>query len=450
LRYIVLHSRRSSCHVMIPEYTRTISLICGKDLPDLYAPGPNLEERMRVKVQTLYNDWWGPAKATLATDPTKMSAEQLRVIAARLLKQVRYDGAFTGSGGKRDSVYGAYHNVYYRLRSDDVAERHAISPLHPSMLPMFLAPSGYRVDEKANAVQAESGFPYEAVIILSELAKNGGHDTVQLVARDDSQNSTVRMICLLALYRAGYPYDTERVLKLLDSETDRERRLILLLSLRWGDEQATAALLKHMDDANVEIATAAACALVDVQPREAIPKLKKLLERHFEEAPLMLLNAVAEFKSPEAKALLEKALVEAVEGTRNRRHLSRILDAFVASSEVPLEAYRRQDDRDYERQARLALDYCRERAQREQADRRRLSAVVESLQMQLQIALRIEALRRDEYKRLLKLQGDEVVTAEESMRAHAHLQSASAEVESIRATLRERESQLDSWKKTTR
>ena len=189
-----------------------------------------------------------------------MNAGQLRVIAARLLKQVRYDGDFTGSGGKRNSAYGAYHNVYYRLRSNDVAERHAIAPLHASMLTMFLAPSGYRTDKTAEAVQPEPGFPYETVVILSELAKNGGREAVRDVAHDENQNSTVRMICLLALYRGGYPYDTERMLRLLASETDIERRLILLLSLRWGDEQATAALLKNMDDPNAEIATAAACA----------------------------------------------------------------------------------------------------------------------------------------------------------------------------------------------
>jgi len=67
-------------------------------------------------------------------------------------------------------------------------------------------------------------------------------------------------------------------LGLLASETDRERRLILLLSLRWGDEQATTTLLANLDDLDAEIATAAACALVDIQPDAAIPKLKKLLE----------------------------------------------------------------------------------------------------------------------------------------------------------------------------
>lgn len=144
LRYIVLHSRRSACHVMIPEYTRTISLIAGKELPALYEAGPNLDERMRKKIQALCNDWWRDAKATLTTDPSKMSALQLGVIAKRLLEQVRRDGDFTGAGGKRDSVYGAYHNVYYRLRSQDAAERIAAAPLYPSMLPALPASSGFR------------------------------------------------------------------------------------------------------------------------------------------------------------------------------------------------------------------------------------------------------------------------------------------------------------------
>jgi HEAT repeat protein len=299
-------------------------------------------------------------------------------------------------------------------------------------------------------MQPEPGFPYETVIILSEIAKSGGFEAVRRVAHDARQNSTVRMICLLALYRAGYPYETEPMFGLLASETDLERRLILLLSLRWGGEQATATLLKNLEDPNAEIATAAACALVDVQPPEAIPKLKRLLQRNYDNAPLMLLNAAAAFKSAEGREVLENALVEALEGKRNSRHLSRILDAFVDAWDVPRNAYRRQDDDDYERQAHLALAFCRERSQREQAERQRLSSAVESLRTQLRIAQEIEALRRAEYKRLLKLQGDDIVTAEESQRAHEHLQSVSNEVESLKATLRERESLLNTLNKKTR
>ncbi|MFO0869177.1 MAG: hypothetical protein U0935_09600 [Pirellulales bacterium] len=450
LRYIVLHSRRSACHIMIPEYTRTISLIAGKELPELYEPGPHLEERMRTKVQTLCNDWWRPAMRTLTTDPHKMNAEQLSVVAARLLQQVRRDADFSGAGGKRDTVYGAYHNVYHRLRSQDAVERLAATPLQPALLPLLLAPSGYRSDNQTPMTPAKSGFPFEAVVLVGELAKNGGQPDVMAVARDARQNATVRLICLLALQRAGFPYDTEQALGLLASETDRERRLILLLSLRWGDEQATTTLLANLDDLDAEIATAAACALVDIQPDAAIPKLKRLLERNYDAAPILLLGAVAEFQSPQAKALLEDALIQAVEGKRNRRHLSRILAAFIDSWGVPREVYHPHMERDDEQRARLVLDYCRERLQREEVERGKRAAAVESLQTQLRVALAIETLRRDEYKRLLKLQGEEIVTADESMRAHEQLRVVTAEVATLRNWLRDAEARLQALSRGAR
>lgn len=450
LRYIVLHSRRSAAHIMIPEYVRSISLIAGKDVPDMYEAGPKLEERMREKVQVLYHEWWRLAKAKLATDPEAMSLGQLQVIAVKLLKQVRYDGDFSGSGGKRDTAYGAYHNVYYRLRSNDAAERHAIAPLHPAMLPTLLEPSGYRTKDQPNTARLQAEFPFEAVVIISELAKNGSREAVQEIADDATQNSTVRLICLLAIHRAGYVYETDKIVSLLESETDMERRLIMVLSLRWGNEQATTALLKNLDDANAEIATAAACALVDSQPRDAIPKLKKLLDRNFADSPTILLNAVAAFQSSETRALLETLLVDAVEGKRNTRHLSRILDAFVASAEIPRDAYRKPDDRDYHRQAQIALEYSREQSKRAKAEQTRMQAMVESLKTQLRVAQEIETLRRNELKRLLMLQGDEIVTAQASQRAQEQVRSAAAEVEILRTELREIEYGLEALNEKNR
>lgn len=450
LRFIILHSKRSASHIMLPEYIRTIGLIAGKELPDFYQAGPDLEERMRVRVQSLCNDWWRSAKSTLVTDPSKMTDEQLRIIAEKLLKQVRYDGDFSGSGGRRDTAYGAYHNVYYRLKSNDAAERHKIEPLQPGMLPLFLAPSGYLKDDLKIAQSTPQEFPYEAVIILSEYAKKIDANAIKTIARNTAQNSTVRMVALLALYRAGYPYETEQILQILSTESDLERRLILLLSLRWGDERATAVLLKYMDDENAEIATAAASGLIDAQPSEAIPKIKKLFDRNFEEPPLMLLTTLSAFKSREGRELVEQLLIQALEGKRNSRHLMRLLYAFTDSWEVPRELFRRSDDRDYEKQARMALDYCRERAQREQVELRRQAAVVESLKTQLRVAMDIEGMRREEYKRLLSLQGDDVVTADESKRAHEQLRAAGVEVESFRAILRDKESMLQSSKKWAR
>jgi len=456
LRYIVLHSRHGNAHIRLPEYVHTISIIAGKDLTSLLnslTSEPSHEESIRTKVQELCDNWWSKDKLTLSIDSEQMSTEQLHIVAAKLLESVRSATDFSGAGGKSDSAYGAYHNVYYRL-NDSPYGPPEISPLHPSMLPMllapsgFLAPSGYPTDQSPQGSRTNNRFPFEAVIVLREIAKNGGHEEIKSIVQDDNQNSTVHLICLLALYRAGYPYDTEKMLLLLTKETDLERRLIALLSLRWGDERATAALLTYLDDANIEIATAAACALVDARPPEAAPKLKKLLDRNFEEAPLMLFSTIASFDSRETRAIIKDVLIEALEGKKNSQHLYRLLDAFADAWKIPREVYTEPNgtrDDNYARQARLALNYGLEQEKKKQADFERLTAVTESMRIQLKVATDIQKLRRDEYKRLLALQGDDVVSSQESQRAQEQLQAASAEVESLRSALREKEALLNSF-----
>ena len=73
LRYIVLHSKRSSRHVMIPEYRKTIVAISGHEIPAFYQSGPDTVTRMRSKVRELVNGWWRGAKKELVSDPDKMS-----------------------------------------------------------------------------------------------------------------------------------------------------------------------------------------------------------------------------------------------------------------------------------------------------------------------------------------------------------------------------------------
>ena len=95
-----------------------------------------------------------------------------------LIKEVRHRGDFTGSGGKPDSAYGAYHNVYYRVLNSSSHSRLQISPLHPSMIPMLLAPIGYQLGQPSRP--ATSGrFPYETIWILSKLVKNGHQEIVE-------------------------------------------------------------------------------------------------------------------------------------------------------------------------------------------------------------------------------------------------------------------------------
>lgn len=440
LRYIVLHAKRSSCHVMIPEYRKTILMICGHELPPLYEAGPDLEARMRVRVLALYNDWWRKEKDQMSVEPAKMTAGQRQVLVANLLKEVRYHGDFTGSGGASDTAYGAYHNVYYKVR-DGSSSAPIESPLHPSMIPLILAPSGYRAD--AEPAGAPKRFPYETIVILAEFVKNGDQAVIENIADDQGQNAAVRMACILALFRAGHSFRTDQMLELLDEETDLERRLILLLSLRWAGAEAVPALLKQMEDANIEIATAAGCALTDRKPEEAMPKFERLLLRHHVSMPLLLLNAMAEYKTRESRALLTRLLTDAVEGRQNRQHLSRIVRAFADGWEIPGSAYRTDDPADYVRQAKLALAHSREMVRQWQAESQRLGAAVASLRTRLEVAETIENLRRQEYKRLLALQGEEIVLPEESQEALVQLKTATDEVGALRAKLAERQSKLE-------
>ncbi len=443
LRYIVLHSKRSSCHVMIPEYRKTIAAISGHELPKLYVAGPDLEARMRAKVLDILDDWWRKEKTKLVVDPGKMTPGQLQVLVTNMLKEVRDNGDFTGSGGKPDSAYGAYHNVYYKVRRGSSSDRQEITPLHPAMVPLVLAPSGYQPDLKSDAAPGRGRFPYETIVILAEFVKNGHQAMIQTIADDQRQNATVRMACILALFRAGCEFQADQLIKLLENETDQERRLIILLTLRWAGAEAVPVLLKHMEDVNIEIATVAGCALVDVRPKEAIARFEKLLDRHHVSAPLLLYGALAKYKTPEAKALMTRLLTDVVEGRKNSQHIYMILRRFVEAWDIPRAAYQTDDDRDYKRQAKLALAHSREMANQQKAELGKLAAVVESLRTQLKIAEQIKTLRRSEYKRLLGLQGDEVVTAEESQQAYMLLKTATAEVKALRSKLAERESKQE-------
>jgi hypothetical protein len=198
-----------------------------------------------------------------------------------------------------------------------------------------------------------------------------------------------------------------------------------------------------MDDKNLEIATAAACALCDVKPKEAIPKFQRLLDRQHAEPPILLLQALAEYKTLAAKALFKRLLADAVEGTQNSQHLYRIISPFADVWGIDRSRYH-PDDRDYRRQASLLLTIANEMEVKQQAERQRQITLVENLQIQLEVAEEIEELRRREYKRLLMLQSDEVISSKESENAHQLLSASVAEVNEIQSKLIAQKAWLDS------
>ena len=441
LWYIVEHSKRSSCHVMIPEYARTISLISGHQVDSPYVAGPNLENRMRSKVDVFVKQWWSKEMGRLETAIEELTDAQLRVIVSNLLKDVRRNGDFNGSGGKPNSAYFAYHNVYYRIINSSSSDRYELPELHPVMITLVLEPSGYGQAVKGTAKR----FPYEVIPILSKLAENGHRKKIEAIADDREQNSSVRMVCVYSLFRAGEVLRTEHLIEMLKEETNLENRLINLLSLRWGGEKAVPVLLSYMEDPNIEIATAAACALMDAQPDEALPKFRKLLDRNHYHAPILLLSSLSSYKTATSRAILADLLEKSLDGTSNKQHLGRILSAFMDACDLPRPRSKQGEDRT-EEHARLALSQYQQRVSEMEVLMRNLSATVDSARTQLKIAREIEVLRRKEYKRLLILQGDNIVTAEQTRVSADRLETIVAEVKTIRSQLEQAEARLAALK----
>lgn len=445
LRYIVIHSKRSARHVMIPEYRKTITYLTGEPMKELYRSGPNTEERMREKVLDLVNNWWLKKKDELVVSPKKMSTDQLRVVVDRLVQRVTRDGDFSGSGGRKDTAYRAYHVMNYRIV--ERSTRTSIAPLLPEMVELLLEPNGF--GGKEDEAIAESGFPYAKIWILSELAKSTSAHLIAKIASDTEENSTVRMLCSLALFRAGREFPAENMLSMLKTETHLQKRLILLLSLQWADEkEALPVLLEAMKDPNIEIATAAACALPSSNPPEAIPQLKKLIQRRNNVSPILLLNRLAKYESSQVRAILHKMLSDAVDG-KSGLDVSRVMSAFLDSCNYSGWDFRKNGVSDKE-QARMAMARYEEQLKLQENQARKLASLVKSLKVQIEVAEEIEALRRKEYKRLLALQGDEVVTAKESEAAYVLLQSVVKEVAAARRKYSEAKAKLDSVEEWTR
>ncbi|EMI15634.1 hypothetical protein RMSM_07460 [Rhodopirellula maiorica SM1] len=459
LRYMVLHTKRSSRHIMVPEYEKTLMLISGK----VFNPKPDSrdysEAAVRLRVQAFVDRYW----ADEAWKETKETTEDdLRVIAKTLLEESRRNGDFSGSGGGRDTAYRAYHNVYYRIRSSSSSEhRLPINELHQGIVPYLLEPFGYQSDINAKQVTPSTDntlvvdmFPYEAIPILADLANNGQRDEIAKIAEDKRQNATVRMVCIYSLFRAGGELRAESLIEILKSETRLQRRLILLLSLRWAggqgaggqgagnkgagnkgaSDQATDLLLDHIDDPNVEVAIAAACALRESQPDAALPKIKRLFERDRTSNSSLVFSTLGDWKSCAAKQFLAEMVAEALEEKHDDKRLDNALSAFVDAADLP-RANWRSPDYHLRTAARVALAQYHDLLAKAKADRDRLRLQTESVRTQWMTATQIESLRKGEYRRLLGLQADGIVTAEESKAVHERLVQVQTEVESLRKKL---------------
>lgn len=412
LQYMLVHTQRSSRHVMIPEYIRTIEILSGRKLVVENLQSTDLAEDMAPQILK----WWSENEPTLAVDPSEMGEAELAVYVDNLLAEARSLGEFTRSRQERETCYVTSQTVIYNLLKKSETIQRLDGEIGEKILPVVIAAS-----------DDQPVFPYETVWILSELVKIGQEKSILKIAMDDKQDPAIRLACWLSLYRAGSAYPTREMLQVFEKETDFERRLILLVSLRWGGKESIPTLLTAMDDSNFEVATAAACATVVFQAQEALPKIEKLLMVD-RESPLLLYNALAEFKTHEARLILKRLLAVALDGGANRQHLSRLLDAFQGA--WGFVSYNRPStDDDVIVISRMGLEFAEEAIRKRERETTQARANLESVQTQVKLAEKILELRQTEYRRLSALLGDEVVTAEVVQEAKRELDKSRTEVE---------------------
>lgn len=435
MRYLILHAERSSRHVYLPEYRKTLEQITGRKLALNYQAGPNVPEVMTRQVAELNQQWWQKQKATLSLRHDNMTVNQLAMIAKSIRERVKSSGDFSGSGGDRDTAYGSYHNVYYRLLKKVEGDSLDGLPAGGKMIPLFLGIST-ESDEEDTVQAMHSVFPYELVWILAEYAKRGHRKQIQSIATSTQYDTATRFICHLALFRSGSHYPTEAVIELLDQERDLERRLIALASLRWSDQAGQAKLVETLNDENQEVVAIAACALKSPVTPKTLQTLQRKLENSSSNTPSMFYSVMGNLNSPREKLAWRQVLVSSLQRNLDDRHLGYIVNGFVDSWNIPYAAYSPTREEDNLTRARLALEYCNNEMQQQAAAVAKAKTLVQSLQTQLNVVNKIHDMRQAELRRLLALQSENVIDYQPAQQAQQRLQACVQEVQQLEKQLK--------------
>jgi hypothetical protein len=195
------------------------------------------------------------------------------------------------------------------------------------MLSVFLAAPAIPNKPEPGAAQNELEALLERVRLLADLAGRDP-DCLQSMADDHRQNINVRLVCLLALQKAGKD-QTKTLLSFLHDEKDLSRRIILTLSMARADKTAVPELIKLLDDPDPYLRIAAVKALVPHHAAEALPKAKHLLEDlKSTEFAMDLYRLVAGIGTREAKETLANELRAEVIRQPKREEIFYVLMAF--------------------------------------------------------------------------------------------------------------------------
>jgi HEAT repeat protein len=230
------------------------------------------------------------------------------------------------------------------------------------MLPILLARAGY--EEKPPAKPAREILPvlFTAVPLLAELRKNGEAPDLDKIAADERQNSAIRLTCYLALRRAGDDLNTKAVLQLFKEQKKLDRRIVAVLLLGYcrDPKETVPALLEVLDDPNRHLRAAVISTLDVSRPKEALPKLRKLLERGNDDSVYAVLRLVGEIGTAEGQSILADYLKGSVEGGSKGRQLSYALRAFQQATGKRWTGAGAHNDEYYRTKAREALAWWKD------------------------------------------------------------------------------------------
>jgi len=324
----------------IDAYAATLRLLTGEEIaspfPDRVATDKRIEGT-QAGVKKLVEQWWRPQRDQITTDLNRMSKAQLQLVSHELLKKAawakEYPGGDSYHDGKPTTAYRMYHVMNYGMLRSSSSSGPAFEKeeLHPTMIPYLLAPAGYEPTPADPPRSDTFRIAYPAVDMLAALRSNRQAEELDKIVDDKRQNSAVRITVVLALYNAGEKLRDDVLLDVLDSEKHLERRLAAIFALRYAERsrRVTEKLVSLLDDRNQEIRIATACATRELRPREALPKLKKMIDDvNPEQGMSFILDVIGHYESKEANEALAAFLAAALEDPAKGKHLYNALSAF--------------------------------------------------------------------------------------------------------------------------
>lgn len=321
-------------------YAATLRLLTGEPIESPFPDRVSTDKRIegtQAGVKRLVEQWWRPKGDKVTTNLDRFSKDQMQLVVHELVKKAAWSKASPGYDSFYDSkpitAYRMYHVMYYDVLSRSSSDHPGweSQELHGAMTPYLLALAGYEAKPADPPRQDTFRIAYPAIHMLAALRSNGQVEDLEKYAEDKRQNSAVRMTVVLALYNASEKLRSDIVLELLSKEKDLERRLAQIMTLRYAERsmEVNQKLIELLDDRNEEIRIAAACALRELRPPEALPKLKRMIdELNPKQGMSFVLDIIGQYQSKAAAEILAAFLSAALEDAEKEKHLYNALSAF--------------------------------------------------------------------------------------------------------------------------